>query len=526
MTVNLLKRLESSVEAFRLTMNSLLVTNKKMLDTLDRYLENKQDLYIFKSVYDYENFDQDEDGSLNPVQVDSGKDVSINLKDVDCLGWKKDIEADIAILMSLLERLYTITPEHDEKLNKLKEIISNKIEKPFNDNNKKVLIFSAFADTATYLYKNIAPWLKEKYGLVTAKVEGGNSKNLCEYDVGKATDTLLTMFSPISKHRDERFNYDTKITGFAHPWSLWGEEANKDIDCLIGTDCISEGQNLQDCDICINYDIHWNPVRIVQRFGRIDRLGSKNNEIQLVNFWPTISLDEYIKLSNRIASRMTIVDQTATADDNLLNPDDVIDDYRSVQIKKMQNGEYQDLEESDNGITISDLGLNEFRMDAVSFMKEYGEPNRVPKGLHAVVEKDLDKGIVPGTIFILKNYNNNVNINKQNRLHPYYLLYIDDNGELVHNHLDAKEVLDKMRYTCKGRKEPIPAVYKIFNEETDDGLNMTKYNKLLGDSINGIVEVKNSTDLWYLFKKGREVLNQKEIKGLDDFELLAFIVVK
>ena len=527
MTVNLLKRLESSVEAFRLTMNSLLVTNKKMLDTLDRYLENKQqDLYIFKSVYDYENFDQDEDGSLNPVQVDSGKDVSINLKDVDCLGWKKDIEADIAILMSLLERLYTITPDHDEKLNKLKEIISNKIENPFNEGNKKVLIFSAFADTATYLYKNIAPWLKEKYGLVIAKVEGGNSRNMCEYDVSKTTDTLLTMFSPISKHRDERFYIDTKITGYAHTWSFWGEDANKDIDCLIGTDCISEGQNLQDCDICINYDIHWNPVRIVQRFGRIDRLGSKNNEIQLVNFWPTISLDEYIKLSNRIASRMTIVDQTATADDNLLNPDDVIDDYRSVQIKKMQNGEYQDLEESDNGISISDLGLNEFRMDAVSFMKEYGEPNRVPKGLHAVVEKDLDKGIVPGTIFILKNYNNNVNINKQNRLHPYYLLYIDDNGELVHNHLDAKEVLDKMRYTCKGRKEPIPAVYKIFNEETDDGLNMTKYNKLLGDSINSIVEVKNSTDLWYLFKKGREVLNQKEIKGLDDFELLAFIVVK
>lgn len=527
MTVNLLKRLESSVESFRLTMNSLLATNKARFDRIERFIQNPDDdSFIFKVVYDYENFDQDEDGSLNPVQVNDGKDVSINLKDMDCLSWKNNIESDMKILQELLQKLYQISPEHDEKLNKLKDLISNKIEHPFNAGNKKILIFSAFADTANYLYKNISPWLKEKYDIVTAKVEGGNTKNQCDYNIGKSTDTILTMFSPISKHRDERFNIDTKITGYRNKWSAWGEDANKDIDCLIATDCISEGQNLQDCDICINYDIHWNPVRIVQRFGRIDRLGSANKEIQLVNFWPTISLDEYIKLSNRIASRMTIVDQTATADDNLLNPDDVIDDYRSVQIKKMQNGEYQDLEESDNGITITDLGLNEFRMDAVTYLKEYGEPTKVPKGLHAVVEKDESKGLVPGVIFILKNYNNNVNINKQNRLHPYYLIYIDDNGNLVHNHLDAKEILDKMRFSCKGRKEPIPAVYKIFNEETDDGLNMTKYNKLLGDGIESIVEVKAETDLMYLFKKGSDILKQQKIKGLDDFELLAFIVVK
>lgn len=526
MTVNLLKRLESSVEAFRLTMKNLLNTNLQRLKLINKFLETHEDLYVFRSVYEYENFDQDEDGSFNPVRIDSGKEISINLKDIDCYSWKRDIESDVRILNELILELEHISPEHDEKLNELKKIIHNKIMKPFNADNKKILIFSAFADTATYLYNNIAPWLKENYGLVAAKVEGGNSKNQCEYNISKTTDTILTMFSPISKHRDEKFNIDTRITGYTNTWSFWGEDANKDIDCLIGTDCISEGQNLQDCDICINYDIHWNPVRIVQRFGRIDRLGSKNNEIQLVNFWPTISLDEYIKLSNRIASRMTIVDQTATADDNLLNPDDVIDDYRSVQIKKMQNGEYEDLEESDSGITISDLGLNEFRMDAVAFLKEYGEPNRVPKGLHAVVEKDESKGIVPGTIFILKNYNNNVNINKQNRLHPYYLIYIDENGELVHNHLDAKDVLDKMRYTCKGRKEPIPAVYKIFNEETDDGLNMSQYNKLLGDSINSIIEVKEVSDLMYLFKKGSDILKQQKIKGLDDFELLAFIVVK
>jgi SNF2 family DNA or RNA helicase len=220
-----------------------------------------------------------------------------------CKGWKADIEADITILNELLGKLYNITPEHDTKLNELKKIISKKLEKPLNEGNKKFLIFSAFADTATYIYKNIAPWLKAKYGLYTAKVEGGSGNNACELNCSKGTDTLLTMFSPVSKSRDKLFNVSTKITGKANVWSLWGEDAMEDIDCLIGTDCISEGQNLQDCDMCINYDIHWNPVRIVQRFGRIDRLGSKNEEIQLVNFWPTISLDEYIKLSSRIENQ-------------------------------------------------------------------------------------------------------------------------------------------------------------------------------------------------------------------------------
>ena len=526
MTVNLLKRLESSVESFRATMNGLLTTNLNMLNKINRHLESDGDFYIFKSVYEYENFDQDEDGSLNPVQINSGKDVSINLNDIDCVGWKNEIESDVAILQRLIEKLNEITPEHDEKLNELKKIISNKIEHPFNPGNKKVLIFSAFADTATYLYKNLAPWLKEKYGIISAKVEGGNGKNECEYNVQKSTDTLLTMFSPISKNRDEKFKIDTRITGYANSWSAWGEDANKDVDVLIATDCVSEGQNLQDCDVCINYDIHWNPVRIVQRFGRIDRLGSKNKEIQLVNFWPTISLDEYIKLTNRIESKMTIVDQTATADDNLLNPDDVIDDYRAVQIKKMQNGEYQDLEESDNGITISDLGLNEFRMDAVAFLKEYGEPIKVPKGLHAVVKADKSRGLVPGVIFILKNYYNNVNINKQNRLHPYYLVYVADDGTIVNKHLETKEILDKIRYSCKGQKEPISEVYKIFNNETEDGLNMQKYNKLLSDGIDSIVETKDVSDLKYLLKVGPDILKQPKIKGLDDFELLTFIVVK
>lgn len=526
MTVNLLKRLESSIEAFRITMSRLLETNRKTLVKINHFLQTGEESFISKEVFEYENFDQDEDDSLNLKRINEGKNVRINMKDMDCVGWKNDIENDIAILKNLISKLEIIKPEHDLKLIELKKLITNKIENPINTGNKKVLIFSAFADTATYLYKNIAPWLKEKFGLYTAKVEGGTGNNECELQCGKATDTLLTMFSPISKNRDKSFCIDTKITGMEHTWSMWGKQANFDIDCLIGTDCISEGQNLQDCDICINYDIHWNPVRIVQRFGRIDRLGSKNEEIQLVNFWPTISLDEYIKLSNRIESRMTIVDQTATADDNLLNPDDVIDDYRSIQIKKMQQDVYEDLEESDSGISISDLGLNEFRMDAVSFIKEYGEPKRVPKGMHCVINADKSKDIVPGVIYILRNQNNNVNINRQNRLHPYYIVYVGKDGSIINTHLEVKQILDVIRSACKGSKEPIPSAYREFNKETNDGLTMTKYNKLLERAIESIIDTKNVNDLQYLFKFGSEILNEKQIRGLDDFELIAFVVIK
>ena len=526
MTVNLLKRLESSVEAFRITMNNLLNTNKGMLNRVEHYLSTKEDTFIIKAVFDYESFDQDEDGSLNLAQTSEGKDVRINLKDVDCISWKRDIESDINVLNYLLDKLGQITPEHDIKLTKLKEIISNKIENPINAGNKKVLIFSAFADTARYLYKNIEPWLKEKYGLFTAKVEGGTGKNECSLNVEKSTDTLLTMFSPISKNRDVNFNVDTKISGKKNAWSLWGEDAMEDIDCLIGTDCISEGQNLQDSDMCINYDIHWNPVRIVQRFGRIDRLGSRNDEIQLINFWPAISLDEYIRLSSRVESRMIIVDQAATGDDNLLNPDDEIDDYRSQQIKKMQVGDYEDIEESESGISISDLGLNEFRMDATEFIKIYGEPKRAPKGMHAVISADEMKDAVPGVIYVLRNQNNNVNINRQNMLHPYYLVYVDNDGNVLNTHLEVKQILDIIRSSSKGQASPIISAYQKFNAETQDGLNMKKYNRLLEKSIESIIQVKEQSDLNALFKQGSMVLDGVRIKGLDDFELIAFIVIK
>ena len=460
--------------------------------------------------------------------------MQIEFADIDRRSWEYAMKEDVKILEKLLAELDKISPEDDLKLQTLKQIIDNKINNPINEGNKKILIFSAFADTTNYLYDNLHKWLKDKYGIETAMIEGRANKTTLKH-CPKHTNTILTMFSPISKNRDKVFAWIPKMIEKYNDKSLpWSNKIDKheyddcfkDIDVLIATDCISEGQNLQDCDICINYDIHWNPVRIVQRFGRIDRIGSKNKFIKLVNFWPPLPLNEYINLTDRVKSRMTIVDQTATADDNLLNPDDQMDDYREIQIKKLREGENIDLEDTNNGISISDLGLNEFRMDAAEFIKVYGEPRRAPKGMHAVIPADLPRGIVPGIIFILKNMNDNVNINRQNRLHPYYIVYLDNDGNLVNNHLEVKQTLDILRASCKGQNEPIKAVYSIFNKETDDGLKMDKYNELLNSSIKSIIQVKETNDLIYLFKQGSDVLQEKQIKGLDDFELLAFIVVK
>ena len=536
MIVNLLKRLESSVDSFRKTMQGMLDLNRSELRTLELFNNHQinQSAQAIKKVFNYEVFDQDEDGSLNLVQTNKGTEVRIDYADIDRLSWQTAMKEDVKILEWLLQELDKVTPEYDFKLETLKQVIDDKIKNPINPGNKKILIFSAFADTANYLYDNLHKWLKDEYGIETAMIEGSANKVTLKH-CPKKTNTLLTMFSPISKKRDTVFAWIPKrIEDYNNKDLRWSfkvdkheyDDCFKDIDVLIATDCISEGQNLQDCDLCINYDIHWNPVKIVQRFGRIDRLGSTNKFVKLINFWPPLPLNEYINLTDRVKSRMTIVDQTATADDNILNPDDQIDDYRELQIKKLREGENIELEDQNNGISISDLGLNEFRMDATEFIKTYGEPHRVPKGMHCVIDKDENKGINPGVIYVLRNQNNNVNINRQNRLHPYYLIYVDENGEIINTHLEVKQILDIIRLSCKGQDKPLYSACHQFNVETNDGLDMSKYSKLLENAIESIIQVKEQNDLNALFKQGSMVLNDAKIKGLDDFELIAFVVVK
>lgn len=508
MTINMLKRLESCVDSFRISIKNICEVNKRTLDSILEYERGKgssktmEFVQIDEDDIDEEEFDITNEGTLGKVKID--------FADMDLRSWKKDLQDDIATLDALYDLMTYVTPERDLKLQKLIEVIEQKIEHPFNPGNRKILIFSAFADTTNYLYDNLAARLLAKYGLYSARIQGAQSGNTTNVGGHKDTDRLLTLFSPISKDRD-----------LAYP-----EDKGVNIDILIATDCVSEGQNLQDCDICINYDIHWNPVRIVQRFGRIDRIGSKNKFVQLINFWPNVSLDEYINLNARVENRMMLVDATATGDDNIIASEQADLDYRKEQLKKLQDGDLQDLEDVDGSITITDLGLNEFRMDMIAYIKAHGEPKNVAHGLYCVVRHDDELGIPKGVIFVLKNRNPSVNIGNKNRLHPYYLVYLDEEGHVVHNHMDVKGILDVIRTTCKHHDEPIADLCRQYNRETKDGYKMDKYSRLLDRSIESILDVKEANDLESLFNNGSAVLFNAGLTGLDDFELITFVVVK
>lgn len=508
MTINMLKRLESCVDSFRKTVRSICDVNRRTYDSIIQFEKDRASCkmvelsQIDEEAIDDEDFDITNEGTLGKVRID--------FSDMDLYSWKRDLKYDIETLEALYELMCYVTPERDLKLQKLVQIVCDKIEHPFNAGNRKILIFSAFADTANYLYENLAPMLLEKYGLHSARIQGANGGNAANIRGDRETDRLLTLFSPISKERDVTYPDDKDL----------------DIDVLIATDCVSEGQNLQDCDICINYDIHWNPVRIVQRFGRIDRIGSKNEYVQLVNFWPNVSLDEYINLNARVENRMTLVDATATGDDNIIASEQADLDYRKEQLKKLQEGNLQDLEDVDGSITITDLGLNEFRMDMVAYIKEHGEPKNIAHGLYCVVRHDDEKGIPKGVIYVLKNRNPSVNIGNKNRLHPYYLVYLDENGNVVHNHMEVKAILDVLRTTCKHHSQPIAELCRAYNRETKDGYKMDKYSRLLDKSIESVINVKEAADLDTLFNSGSDVLFGSGIQGLDDFELITFVVIK
>ena len=426
---------------------------------------------------------------------------------MDRLSWRGELAKDQEVLELLTLLVDDITPEHDSKLQELLTDLTNKIEHPLNEGNKKIIIFTAFADTAMYLYDHVSDFMLKKFGLhtavITGSVDGRTTAKLKNADM----NTILTCFSPRSKDRD-----------------LFDNIPKVDIDILIATDCISEGQNLQDCDYLINYDIHWNPVRIIQRFGRVDRIGSKNKVIQLVNFWPDITLDEYINLKSKVETRMKIVDMTATGDDNLLSDEEKHDlEYRKAQLKRLQE-EVVDIEEMSSGISIMDLGLNEFRLDLLDYIKQHPELEHTPMGLHAVAPASAD--CPPGVIYVLKNRAQSINIDNKNRLHPFYMVYISEDGEVVCDYLQPKKLLDTMRYVCRGQNKPIEKLYHRFNEETDDGRNMTDISELLSEAINSIIDVKEENDIDSLFKSGGTSALLSQVSGLDDFELICFLVVK
>lgn len=507
MGINLLKRLESSVESFRLTVERI---QKFIEENIAKINQFEQSRGVQRVV--------DKDDTLKDLDIDDQDIVSsatssqkeIDLADMDYKTWRKELEADVEVLKRISMLLEPITPEHDSKLQELIAQVKKKIEHPFNGNNKKIIIFTAFADTAQYLYDNLVQRIKNTYGLHTALVVGtGTAKTtLSKYPASSNLNCILSLFSPISKERD----------------LLFPKDKENNIDILIATDCISEGQNLQDCDYLINYDIHWNPVRIIQRFGRIDRIGSKNACIQMVNFWPDLTLDDYIKLKSRVEARMKITVMTSTGDDDLINAEEKGDlEYRKKQLERLQT-EVVDLEDVQGTVSIMDLGLNEFRLDLLEYMKQNPEADLIPHGLHTVLEHTDD--CPPGVVYVLRNINPSINADKKNALHPFYMVYLDMNGRVVYDYLSPKPILDKMRLLCKGKTVPNEDLCKVFNAETHDGTNMQLYSKLLSDAIKSIINVKEESAIDSLFTPGGTTALTENIKGLDDFELICFFVIK
>jgi SNF2 family DNA or RNA helicase len=513
MRVGILKRLESSINSFALTVENILYKIEKAIEAVEKM-----------------QFDYDAELDINDIDIDDpefdslmfGNNVKVLLQDMDLIKWKQDLLLDKDKLETILLEAMNVTPDRDAKLLELKTLIENKIRNPINPENRKVIVFTAFADTARYLYENLADHFVKR-GIYSAIVTGSgdNHSNLPIPKELKRSikmsdiNTVLTLFSPISKECSKVY-----------------PEVSEYIDILIATDCISEGQNLQDCDYLINYDIHWNPVRIIQRFGRIDRIGSQNQSIKLLNFWATKDLDEYINLQQRVRGRMVLLDVSATGEENIIETDSNKEmkdlEYRKKQLQRLQN-EVVDLEDISGGISITDLTFNDFKIELMEYMKTKRKTlDEAPNGMYAIAKIDENvKGIIkPGVIFTLRQIKGKEQSKEQNPLFPYYMAYITDDGEVQLSFLHAKKILDYYKKLCSGKNEVLKELVEEFNKETNDGRKMEHYSDLLEASIENILGKKQDIGVASLFSKGGTAMPKSIFDGVEDFELITFLVIR
>lgn len=497
MRINILKRMESSIHSFGITISKIL----KNIDITLEKLNKSQDIE--------ENLDIDDleldDPRLDSVMIGS-KNVKVFIQDIDKIKWRAELEGDRAILERIMIEAFKIQPHRDKKLEELKDLIREKVKTPINEGNKKVIIFTAFADTAKYLYDNIADWGLKELGLYSAVITGSDNPKTNLKGVKGEFNNILVNFSPKSKGRE--------MTDRA------------EVDILIATDCISEGQNLQDCDYLINYDIHWNPVRIIQRFGRVDRIGSKNKVIQLVNFWPNMELDEYINLEARVSGRMVMLDMSATGEENVIVDSGEMNDleYRKKQLEQLQD-QVVDLEDIGGGISITDLTFNDFKMDLVNYMKNNKEIlEKAPTGMYAVAKSNIEEA-ERGVIFCLKQINEEIKPSEFNTLNPYFLVYVKESGEVLLNFIQSKKILDIYKKVCLGENTLFPDLISEFNRETNNAKDMSKFTNFLEKTVENIVGKEEAKGLDSLFSFGETVLNNS-VQNMDDFELISFLVIK
>ena len=497
MRINILKRMESSIHSFAITV-------LKILKNIEGTLEKINTFEDFVEDFDIEELDI-EDNRLDGVLIGS-KNVKIHLKDIDKIRWESELEADKVILEKILKEANKITVERDKKLVELQKLIKQKVENPLNKENKKIIIFTAFADTAKYLYDNISTYILDELGLYSALVTGSDNPKTNLKGVKTEFNNILTNFSPRSKERRDK--------------------DKPEIDILIATDCISEGQNLQDCDYLINYDIHWNPVRIIQRFGRIDRIGSQNEVIQLVNFWPNMEPDEYINLESRVSGRMVMLDMSATGEENIIEEKTTMNDleYRKKQLKQLQD-QVPDIEDINGNISITDLSFNDFKMDLVNYMKNHKELlEKAPTGMYAIAKSNIDEA-VRGVIFCLKKINQNIKPSEYNTLNPYFFVYIKDDGEILLNFIQSKKILDIYKKVCSGQNGLYTELIKEFNQETNNAKDMKKFTDFLEKTVENIVGKEEEKGIESLFSFDKTTLS-KSVQNMDDFELISFLVIK
>lgn len=515
MRVNLLKRMESSIHSFSLTVDKLARQVEYLLTKIEEHESGDIEALNIEDIHDFEL----ESTELEPFLI--GNKTKVLLQDMDLIRFKQELEADKLFLTSIAETAKNVTAERDAKLALLKQTIAAKVNSPLNPGNKKIIVFTAFADTAQYLYAHLAQWVKSELGIHSALVTGGGTNKTTLTGLGTDLNNILTAFSPVSKER-------AKIDA----------EATSELDLLIATDCISEGQNLQDCDTLINYDIHWNPVRIIQRFGRVDRLGSKNTQIQLINFWPNMELDEYINLEARVSGRMVLLDISATGEENVIdeNAKEMNDlEYRRKQLQQLKEA-VVDLEDMAGGVSITDLTLNDFRMDLSGYMNQNHKANlakleQAPLGLYAAVPLDEDlaeDGFKPGVIFCLKNIRKGkeaVQVDDNYPLAPYFLVYVSDKAAVELNFTQSKKVLDLLKRQAFTHTSVEQAAAEKINSRTKQGRDMEHYQHLLAVAVDSIAGKSEEKGIESLFTKGGTVLTATSSQGISDFAVVSYLIL-
>jgi superfamily II DNA or RNA helicase len=503
--VNVLKRMESSVSSFVLTIKRQLADVEATLAKVEAQAEAVEEI-------DIADVDA-EDPAFESLLV--GRKVKVLLQDVDRVRWRQDLTEDRNRLATLLSAAKQVSVARDAKLRALREVIERKCRAPLNPDNRKFLVFTAFADTAQYLYRELSGWAQKELGLHSALVTGTGHNQTTVPNLRKDFVSIITAFSPRSKERPEDLSTDGEV------------------DLLIATDCVSEGQNLQDCDTVINYDIHWNPVRIIQRFGRIDRLGSTNERIQLVNFWPNLELEEYINLEQRVSGRMVLLDISATGEENIIeyqSGDQMNDlEYRRKQLLKLQDTVI-DLEDLSSGVSIADLTLNDFRIDLAGFLKEHaGKLESLPFGTFAVTttQNNGEAAIPPGVIFCLRAVGEAAikTIEPGYPLAPHYVVHVGNDGAVLLPFTQAKQALDRLKRLCIGRDLPDAGACASFDKATKNGKDMNAIQDLLAKAVASVVGKKEERAVASLFTPGGTHAMKGEFHGINDFEVVAFLVV-